>query len=96
LSQRRLGLLHRPRLNGIICSGIFLLPVRVFAAPGGLSWAAWFAIGSICLPVGLCFVDWSRLTIPPPGGISSVSAATLGIGLLAHPGVSVNALIRLS
>ena len=44
-------------INGIIGTGIFLLPARVFAAAGGLSWAAWLAIGSVCLLVGLCFCE---------------------------------------
>ena len=42
-------------INGIIGSGIFLLPTRVFAAAGAFSWAAWFVIGGVCLLVGLCF-----------------------------------------
>src|SRR5438270_6412576 len=42
-------------INGIIGSGIFLLPARVFAAAGGLAWASWFAVGGVCLLVGLCF-----------------------------------------
>ena len=42
-------------INGIIGSGIFLLPTRVFAASGAFSWAAWFATGAVCLLVGLCF-----------------------------------------
>src|SRR5689334_9789337 len=29
-------------VNGIIGSGIFLLPARVFAHAGGLAWASWF------------------------------------------------------
>ncbi len=44
-------------INGIIGTGIFLLPAKVFLAAGGLSWAAWFAIGSVCLLVGLCFCE---------------------------------------
>src|SRR6266851_8131657 len=32
-------------INGIIGSGIFLLPARVFAHAGGLAWASWFAVG---------------------------------------------------
>lgn len=42
-------------INGIIGSGIFLLPARVFRASGGLAWASWFAVGGVCLLVGLCF-----------------------------------------
>jgi len=42
-------------INGIIGSGIFLLPARVFAHAGGLAWASWFAVGGVCLLVGLCF-----------------------------------------
>ena len=57
MSQRKLGLVDCVGLgiNGIIGSGIFLLPARVFAASGGVSWASWFAIGGVCLLVGLCF-----------------------------------------
>lgn len=49
-------------INGIIGTGIFLLPTKVFAAAGGLSWAAWFAIGAVCLLVGLCFCEASGRT----------------------------------
>ena len=42
-------------VNGIVGSGIFLLPARVFAHAGGLAWASWFAVGGVCLLVGLCF-----------------------------------------
>ena len=44
-------------INGIIGTGIFLLPAKVFSAAGGLSWAAWIAIGAVCLLVGLCFCE---------------------------------------
>jgi APA family basic amino acid/polyamine antiporter len=44
-------------INGIIGTGIFLLPARVFGAAGGFSWAAWIAIGAVCLLVGLCFCE---------------------------------------
>ncbi len=46
-------------INGIIGTGIFLLPARVFRNAGGLSWAAWLAIGGVCLLVGLCFCETS-------------------------------------
>ena len=46
-------------INGIIGTGIFLLPAKVFSAAGGLSWAAWLAIGAVCLLVGLCFCEAS-------------------------------------
>src|SRR5437588_6020870 len=46
-------------INGIIGTGIFLLPARVFGAAGGSSWLAWVAIGSVCLLVGLCFCEAS-------------------------------------
>ena len=49
-------------INGIIGTGIFLLPAKVFAAAGGLSWLAWFAIGFVCLLVGLCFCEASGRT----------------------------------
>src|SRR5207302_7722832 len=42
-------------VNGIIGSGIFLLPARVYRAAGGLAWASWFAVGAVFLLVGLCF-----------------------------------------
>jgi amino acid transporter len=44
-------------INGIIGTGIFLLPAKVFTKSGGVSWASWFAIGSVCLLVGLCFCE---------------------------------------
>jgi APA family basic amino acid/polyamine antiporter len=44
-------------INGIIGTGIFLLPAKVFRNAGGLSWAAWLAIGGVCLLVGLCFCE---------------------------------------
>src|SRR3989442_3995751 len=46
-------------INGIIGTGIFLLPARVFRDAGALSWAAWLAIGAVCLLVGLCFCETS-------------------------------------
>jgi basic amino acid/polyamine antiporter, APA family len=46
-------------INGIIGTGIFLLPAKVFAQAGGASWLAWFAIGAVCLLVGLCFCEAS-------------------------------------
>lgn len=49
-------------INGIIGSGIFLLPSRVFAAAGGLAWASWFAVGGVCLLVGLCFGEVASAT----------------------------------
>ncbi|HYS07089.1 MAG TPA: APC family permease [Myxococcales bacterium] len=44
-------------INGIIGTGIFLLPAKVYRSAEGLSWAAWLAIGSVCLLVGLCFCE---------------------------------------
>ena len=49
-------------INGIVGSGIFLLPVRVFAAAGGLSWSAWLLVGGICLLIALCFGEVASLT----------------------------------
>ena len=46
-------------INGIIGTGIFLLPAKVFRNAGGFSWAAWLAIGAVCLLVGLCFCEAS-------------------------------------
>ena len=44
-------------INGIIGTGIFLLPAKVFRNAGGFSWAAWLAIGGVCMLVGLCFCE---------------------------------------
>ena len=44
-------------INGIIGTGIFLLPAKVYRHAGGLSWAAWLAIGGVCLLWGLCFCE---------------------------------------
>jgi amino acid transporter len=44
-------------INGIIGTGIFLLPAKVFAESGGASWISWFAVGGVCLLVGLCFCE---------------------------------------
>jgi amino acid transporter len=44
-------------INGIIGTGIFLLPAKVYRSAEGLSWAAWLAIGGVCLLVGLCFCE---------------------------------------
>src|SRR5438105_10902468 len=44
-------------INGIIGTGICLLPAKVFRNAGGFSWAAWLAIGGVCLLVGLCFCE---------------------------------------
>lgn len=46
-------------INGIIGTGIFLLPAKVFRNAGGFSWAAWLAIGGVCVLVGLCFCEAS-------------------------------------
>jgi amino acid transporter len=63
-SARRLTLLDCVGIgiNGIIGSGIFLLPARVYAQAGGLSWVAWFAVGAVCLLVGLCFGEVASMT----------------------------------
>lgn len=49
-------------INGLIGSGIFLLPTRVFVHAGGLSWAAWFVAGGLCLLVALCFAEVASMT----------------------------------
>ena len=49
-------------INGLVGSGIFLLPVRVFAAAGGISWTAWLLIGGICLLIALCFGEVASMT----------------------------------
>jgi amino acid transporter len=62
--KRRLTLLDCVGLgiNGIIGTGIFLLPARVFAAAGGFSWAAWLAIGGVCLLVGFSMAEAAGMT----------------------------------
>lgn len=79
-------------INGIIGSGIFLLPARVFAASGGLSWAAWFAIGSVCLLVGLCFGEVASMTERSGGPYAYARAAFgewvgFGVGWMAFVSV---------
>jgi amino acid transporter len=63
-AQRRLTLLDCVGIgiNGIVGSGIFLLPVRVYAQAGGLSWLAWLLVGLVCLLVALCFGEVASLT----------------------------------
>ena len=63
-SARRLTLLDCVGIgiNGLVGSGIFLLPVRVFAAAGGLSWSAWLLTGGICLLIALCFGEVASMT----------------------------------
>jgi len=62
--KRRLSLLDCVGLgiNGIIGTGIFLLPARVFTAAGGFSWAAWLAIGGVCILVGLSMGEAAGMT----------------------------------
>jgi len=79
-------------INGIIGSGIFLLPARVFAASGGLSWAAWFAIGFVCLLVGLCFGEVASMTERSGGPYAYARAAFgewvgVGVGWMAFVSV---------
>src|SRR5467141_3251639 len=64
-------------VNGIIGSGIFLLPARVFAAAGGLAWASWFAVGGVCLLVGLCFGEVASGTERSGGPYAYARAAQL-------------------
>jgi basic amino acid/polyamine antiporter, APA family len=62
--RRRLTLLDCVGIgiNGIVGSGIFLLPVRVYLAAGGLSWAAWVVVGAVCLLVAFCFAEVASMT----------------------------------
>ena len=49
-------------INGVIGSGIFLLPAGVFAAAGGRAPLAWLIVGGLCLLVGLCFAEAASYT----------------------------------
>jgi basic amino acid/polyamine antiporter, APA family len=44
-------------VNGIVGSGIFLLPATVFRRAGGLSPLAWLVVGALCVLVALCFAE---------------------------------------
>lgn len=49
-------------INGVIGSGIFLLPAGVFAAAGGRAPIAWLIVGGLCFLVGLCFAEAASYT----------------------------------
>ena len=49
-------------INGIIGSGIFLLPAAVFRHAGGRSPIAWLLVGGLCFLVGLCFAEAASYT----------------------------------
>jgi amino acid transporter len=44
-------------VNGIIGSGIFLLPAALYRRAGGASPLAWLLVGSLCALVALCFAE---------------------------------------
>jgi amino acid transporter len=44
-------------INGILGSGIFLLPAVLYRQAGGLSPVAWLLIGGYCALVALCFAE---------------------------------------
>ena len=44
-------------INGIIGSGIFLLPATLYRSAGGRSPLAWLLVGSLCTLVALCFAE---------------------------------------
>jgi amino acid transporter len=44
-------------INGIIGSGIFLLPSALYRRAGGSSPLAWLAVGGLCTLVALCFAE---------------------------------------
>lgn len=49
-------------INGIIGSGIFLLPAALQRRAGGQSPLAWLAVGSLCTLIALCFAEASSRT----------------------------------
>ena len=62
--RRELGLLDCFGLgvNGIVGSGIFLLPAVVFRRAGGMSPVAWLTVGLLCVLVALCFAEAAAST----------------------------------
>ena len=44
-------------VNGIIGSGIFLLPATLYRRSGGASPLAWLLVGTLCALVALCFAE---------------------------------------
>jgi basic amino acid/polyamine antiporter, APA family len=44
-------------INGIIGSGIFLLPATLFRRAGGASPLSWLIVGGLCVLVALCFAE---------------------------------------
>jgi amino acid transporter len=44
-------------VNGILGSGIFLLPAALYRRAGGASPAAWLIVGGVCSLVALCFAE---------------------------------------
>lgn len=49
-------------INGIVGSGIFLLPAALFRAAGGLAPLAWLIVGGLCCLVALCFAEAAART----------------------------------
>lgn len=49
-------------INGIIGSGIFLLPATMYRRAGGLSPVAWLGTGALCILVALCFAEAASRT----------------------------------
>ena len=54
-------------VNGIVGSGIFLLPAIVFRRAGGMSPLAWLAVGTLCALVALCFAEAAGRTSDSAG-----------------------------
>lgn len=49
-------------VNGIIGSGIFLLPAAMYRRGGGASPLAWLIVGGLCAVVALCFAEAAART----------------------------------
>ncbi len=49
-------------INGIVGSGIFLLPAALWRAAGGLAPLAWLMVGGLCCLVALCFAEVAART----------------------------------
>src|SRR5712692_1352827 len=49
-------------INGVIGSGIFLLPAVLYRRAGGVSPLAWLLVGGLCALVALCFAEAAGTT----------------------------------
>ena len=62
-------------INGVIGSGIFMLPALVFRHAGGQAPLAWLLVGGVCFLVGLCFAEAASHTDKSGGPYEYASLA---------------------